>query len=150
MKPLICVRPGEFEYPTIKQPELKPGQAIIKIKRMGICGIPTVVIDAAGNLNAIRNAFQYMAHGARYVLIGLQKREICFIHPEFHKREVILMSSRNATKADFDHVIASIKKKKVDPTVYIMHRVLFDCVKDEFEKWLTPTSGVIKAIGEMT
>jgi len=28
--------------------------------------MPTVVIDATGNLKAINNAFQYMAHGARY------------------------------------------------------------------------------------
>ncbi len=63
--------------------------------------MPTVVIDATGNLKAINNAFQYMAHGARYVLIGLQKGEIRFSHPEFHKREATVMSSRNATRADF-------------------------------------------------
>ena len=49
--------------------------------------MPTVVIDATGSLKAINNAFQYMAHGARYVLIGLQKGDISFSHPEFHKRE---------------------------------------------------------------
>src|SRR5688572_21280494 len=38
MKTLICIRPGEFEYAAIEQPDLKPGQAIIKIKRIGICG----------------------------------------------------------------------------------------------------------------
>src|SRR5512146_3039413 len=38
MKTLVCTRPGEFEYATGEQPELKPGQAIIKIKRIGICG----------------------------------------------------------------------------------------------------------------
>lgn len=32
---------------------------------------PTVVIDATGNRNAINNGFLYMAHGARYVLVGL-------------------------------------------------------------------------------
>ena len=42
-----------------------------------------------------------MAHGARYVLIGLQKGDISFSHPEFHKREGTLMSSRNATRAGF-------------------------------------------------
>ena len=60
--------------------------------------IPMVVIDATGGLKAINNAFQYMAHGARYVLIGLQKGDIFFSRPEFHKREGTLMSSRNATQ----------------------------------------------------
>lgn len=111
--------------------------------------MPTVVIDATGNGKAIHTAFSYMAHGARYVLIGLQKGEICFSHPEFHKREATLMSSRNATRADFEHVIASMKARKVDPTTYITHRVRFDQVKEEFEGWLNPASGVIKAMIEL-
>jgi Threonine dehydrogenase and related Zn-dependent dehydrogenases len=45
--------------------------------------MPTVVIDATGNLKAINNAFQYMAHGARYVLVGLQRNEIVISHPSF-------------------------------------------------------------------
>lgn len=108
--------------------------------------MPTVVIDATGNLKAINNAFQYMAHGGRYVLIGLQRGEISFNHPEFHKREATLMSSRNATRQDFEHVISSIKKKEVNPSAYITNRVLFDDVKDEFEQWLAPANGVIKAM----
>jgi 2-desacetyl-2-hydroxyethyl bacteriochlorophyllide A dehydrogenase len=108
--------------------------------------MPTVVIDCTGNLRAINNGFQYMAHGARYVLVGLQKAEISISHPEFHKREATLMSSRNATRADFEHVIASMKKGLVDPTNYITHRVKFDEVKDQFESWLNPANGVIKAM----
>lgn len=111
--------------------------------------MPTVVIDATGNLKAINNAFQYIAHGGRYVLIGLQKGDISFSHPEFHKREAALMSSRNATREDFDHVIACMKKGVVNPSAYITHHVLFDKVKDEFESWLNPEKGVIKAMVEM-
>ena len=108
--------------------------------------MPTVVIDATGSLKAINNAFQYMAHGAKYVLIGLQKGDISFSHPEFHKREGTLMSSRNATRQDFEHVIANMKKGEVKPTTYITHRVLFDRVKEEFGDWLNPAKGVIKAM----
>jgi 2-desacetyl-2-hydroxyethyl bacteriochlorophyllide A dehydrogenase len=111
--------------------------------------MPTVVIDATGNQKAINNSFQYMAHGARYVLIGLQKGEISFSHPEFHKREATLMSSRNATRADFEHVIASMKKGLVNPKTYITHRVPFDQVKENFASWLDPANGVIKAMVEV-
>lgn len=111
--------------------------------------MPTVVIDATGNQKAILQSFQYMAHGARYVLVGLQKGEICFSHPEFHKREATLMSSRNATREDFEHVIQSMKKGLVMPTTYITHRVGFDQVKDEFASWLDPKKGVVKAMVEL-
>lgn len=111
--------------------------------------MPTVVIDCTGNLKAINNAFQYMAHGARFVLIGLQKQDIVFNHPEFHKREATLMSSRNATSVDFDHVVSSMKKGFVNPTNYITHRVQFEEVKDNFASWLDPKNGVIKAMISM-
>jgi len=111
--------------------------------------MPTVVIDATGSLKAINNAFQYMAHGARFVLVGLQKEEIRFSHPEFHKREATVMSSRNATREDFMHVITSMKNGLVDPSTYITHRVGFDEVKNNFSSWLNPATGVIKAMVSM-
>jgi len=112
--------------------------------------MPTVVIDATGNLKAINNAFNYMTHGARYILIGLQKENISFSHPEFHKREATLMSSRNATRQDFEHVITNIKNGKVKPTTYITQRVQFDNVLEEFESWLDPSNGLIKAMIEIS
>jgi threonine dehydrogenase-like Zn-dependent dehydrogenase len=112
--------------------------------------MPTLVIDATGNLKAINNAFHYMAHGARYILIGLQKENISFSHPEFHKKEATLMSSRNATRQDFEHVIANIKNGKVKPTTYITQRVQFDNVLEEFESWLDPSNVLIKAMIEIS
>ncbi len=111
--------------------------------------MPTVVIDATGNLTGINSSFQYLAHGGRYVLIGLQKQNISFSHPEFHKREATLMSSRNALRADFDHVIFSMKSKEVNPATYITHRTSFAEVKAEFTQWLDPRNGVIKTMVEM-
>jgi threonine dehydrogenase-like Zn-dependent dehydrogenase len=120
-----------------------------ELKKITNGDMPTVVIDATGNLKAINNAFQYMAHGARFVLIGLQKGDISFSHPEFHKREATLMSSRNATREDFEHVIKAMESKQVDPTTYITHRVKFDEVKEQFHTWLNPENGVIKAVVDL-
>lgn len=106
----------------------------------------TVVIDATGNLKAINGGIYYLAHGGRYVLVGLQREAFSFNHPDFHKRESTLMSSRNATRADFDHVVNSLKSGKVNVKNYITHTTMFDQVKDEFPKWLDPKSGVIKAM----
>ena len=111
--------------------------------------MPTVVIDATGSRKAINGALPYLAHGGRFVLIGLQKEEIVLSHPEFHKREATMMSSRNATREDFNHVINAIRMGWVNPSNYITHRVKFDSVKEVFNDWLDPSSGVIKAIVEM-
>jgi 2-desacetyl-2-hydroxyethyl bacteriochlorophyllide A dehydrogenase len=108
--------------------------------------MPTVVMDATGNLSAINNAFAYLAHGGRYVLVGLQKEHISFSHPEFHKREATLMSSRNANSQDFNYVIDCIQKGLVKPSSLITHKVSFADVADHFESWLNPATGVVKAV----
>lgn len=141
----FCKEKLQVEH-TINALEADVAEQLMKITNGDM---PTVVIDATGNSNAINNAFQYMAHGARFVLIGLQKGKICFSHPEFHKREATLMSSRNATREDFEHVISCMKRREVDPTTYITHRVLFEQVKEEFEGWLNPAKGVIKVMVQM-
>lgn len=117
-----------------------------KLKEITANDMPTVVIDATGSLKAIQQSFQWLAHGGRYVLVGLQKEIIMFSHPEFHKREATLMSSRNATRADFDLVMENMRLGKVNPLNYITHQVDFEAVKDEFPKWLDPNSQVIKAM----
>jgi 2-desacetyl-2-hydroxyethyl bacteriochlorophyllide A dehydrogenase len=120
-----------------------------QIKEITDGDMPTVIVDATGNQKAINNAFQYMAHGARYVLIGLQRGEINFSHPEFHKREGTLMSSRNATRVDFEHVLNCMKNGSIDSKTYITHRVSFGEVKNNFNQWLDPNNGVIKAMVEL-
>ncbi|MBS7564883.1 zinc-binding alcohol dehydrogenase family protein [Mucilaginibacter sp. Bleaf8] len=128
---------------TINPAETDAAEAVSAITNGDMA---TVVIDATGNLKAIEGGINYLAHGGRYVLIGLQKEAFSFSHPEFHKRESTLMSSRNATREDFEHVITSMKQGLVDPKTYITHRVNFDEVSSRFESWLNPENKVIKAM----
>src|ERR1700752_4580252 len=38
MKVLTCITPGKLEYGSADAPQVKPGYALLKIKRIGICG----------------------------------------------------------------------------------------------------------------
>lgn len=125
------------------------GDLLRQIQQFTGGDMPHVVIDATGNKAAINNAFDYISHGGRYILIGLQKQEISFSHPEFHKREATLMSSRNATRQDFKFVIDCVKNKLISPLNYITHRVNFDHVGNQFKGLIKDKSEVIKAIIEM-
>lgn len=110
--------------------------------------MPTVVIDATGNKKVMNEAFLYMAHGGRYVLVGLQKEALSFSHPEFHKREATLMSSRNATPADFDFVIHCLRNGRVNMSGYITHRVPFAEFTERFETLTDGSQNVLKAVVE--
>jgi 2-desacetyl-2-hydroxyethyl bacteriochlorophyllide A dehydrogenase len=123
--------------------------ALAAIQELTGNNMPQVVIDATGNLKAINNGFNYLAHGGRYVLIGLQNGDIQVSHPAFHKREATLMSSRNATRQDFDLVMQNILSGRINPNKYITHKVSLHEVVDQFASWLDPANGVIKAMIEL-
>ena len=127
---------------------INPNQedAFIALKEITRGNMPRVVIDATGYKKAMEQSFQYISHGGTYVLIGLQLDEISFSHPEFHKREATLMSSRNATREDFQWVADSIGQQKLDPTLFISHRIAFDDVAAQFPDLINPSMGVIKAM----
>lgn len=108
--------------------------------------MPTLLFDATGNTAAINNAFQYMAHGARYVLVGLQKEEIHFSHPEFHKREGTLMSSRNALASDFEYVMQRLQDKSLDAQQFITNRVHFEKAAELFTDEAKPLLSGIKTV----
>ena len=110
---------------------------------------PTVVFDATGNAKSMESALQYTAHGGRLVYVGLVKADVTFSDPEFHKRELTILGSRNATREDFERVLASLRDGHVDTDAFITHRVPFDGMIGAFESWLKPETNVIKAMVEL-
>jgi 2-desacetyl-2-hydroxyethyl bacteriochlorophyllide A dehydrogenase len=106
------------------------------------------VFDATGNLLAIESGLQYLGHGGQFILVGLQKQPFSFSHPEFHKRETTLKSSRNATLSDFHKVKQSILTGKIRVSPLITHQIPFDRVVDQFESLYMPENKVIKAVIE--
>lgn len=124
------------------------GEAIKEIESITNGDYPLVVFDATGNAESMMNAFNLIAHGGRLVLVSLVKENITFFDPDFHRRETTLMSSRNATREDMEHVVRSIETGKVDASSFVTHRAPFDRMIKEFESWLKPETGVIKAVVE--
>lgn len=111
--------------------------------------LPTAVFDATGNPRSMMASFNYPAHGGRLVFVGLFQGDVTFNDPNFHKRELTLMGSRNARSSDFPRIIELIETGKVDTTPWITHRAPFDAVPEEFPKWVKPETGVLKAIIEL-
>ncbi|MGG1516677.1 zinc-binding alcohol dehydrogenase family protein [Paenibacillus oryzisoli] len=111
--------------------------------------LPTAVFDATGSAKSMTDAFQYASHGGRLVFVGLVKVDISFHDPEFHKRELTLLGSRNATREDFDSVIRAMQSGAMDIDRYITHRVPLEEMIAHFPQWLKPESNVIKAVVEM-
>lgn len=111
--------------------------------------LPSVVIDATGNLRSMTDAFGLVGHGGSLVYVGLVNGDITFNDPDFHARELTLLSSRNATREDFSRVADAVTSSKVDLNAYITHRCTLDRMTEQFDAWLKPETCVIKAIVEI-
>ncbi|MBT8185110.1 MAG: zinc-binding alcohol dehydrogenase family protein [Eudoraea sp.] len=108
--------------------------------------LPTLVIDATGNKKALETGVQYMAHGGRYVLVGHHKGDLSFSHPYIHSKETTLMCSRNATVDDMLYVKAVLESGQFPTEAYITHEVPFVEMIENFDAWLRPETGVVKAM----
>ncbi len=104
------------------------------------------VFDATGNAAAIEAGFTLVAHGGSYVLVSVVKDRISFADPEFHKREMTLIGSRNATRVDFEHVMASIRAGNVPLDALATHRTTLSDVLADLPRWAHQKEGLIKAI----
>jgi 2-desacetyl-2-hydroxyethyl bacteriochlorophyllide A dehydrogenase len=107
------------------------------------------VFDATGNVGAMNAGFAYVAHGGAYVLVSIVRDTISFSDPEFHKRETTLLSSRNATRQDFDEVLAAMRAGLIPTNVLNTHRSTLKEAPGLFPVWMRPETGVIKAIIEI-
>jgi 2-desacetyl-2-hydroxyethyl bacteriochlorophyllide A dehydrogenase len=108
-----------------------------------------VVFDATGNQSSMQRGFDFVAHGGRYVLVSVVKDQITFSDPDFHRRELTLLGSRNATSEDFARVISAIREGKVPLDKIITHRTgLVEAVRD-LPLWAHEKTGLIKALIEI-
>lgn len=108
--------------------------------------LPTAVFDATGNPHSMMAAFRFVAHGGKLVFIGLFQGDVTFADPDFHKREMTLLASRNSTSKDFTNIIGLMETGQIDTKSWITHRATFGEMIGGFPTWLDPASGVIKAI----
>jgi 2-desacetyl-2-hydroxyethyl bacteriochlorophyllide A dehydrogenase len=106
------------------------------------------VFDATGNAAAMSAGFDYVAHGGRYVFLSIVSDRISFSDPDFHRREMTLMASRNATLTDFERVVQAMRAGQVPTRALNTHRTRLDQLADVLPTWMLPQTGVIKGIVE--
>ena len=108
--------------------------------------LPTLVFDATGSAASMRAAFHWPAQGGRIVFASLVQGEIAFDDPNFHRRELTVMSTRNSTATEFRRIISLIESGRIDTAPWVTHRAALADVPGVFASWARPETGVIKAM----
>jgi 2-desacetyl-2-hydroxyethyl bacteriochlorophyllide A dehydrogenase len=110
--------------------------------------LPTAVFDCTGNPASMHQAFSYTASGGKLVFVGLFTGDVTFHDPEFHRREMTLLSSRNSTANDFRRVISLMEEGRLDVSPWITHRASSQESINAFPHWIEMRASVIKAVIE--
>jgi threonine dehydrogenase-like Zn-dependent dehydrogenase len=97
----------------------------------------------------MEDAFGLVAHGGKLVLISVVNDDITFSDPQFHKREMVVIGSRNALRSDFERVMAAIKDGRVPLARLLTHRTTLNRVATDLERWNKQKQGLVKALVEI-
>jgi 2-desacetyl-2-hydroxyethyl bacteriochlorophyllide A dehydrogenase len=108
-----------------------------------------LVFDATGSRRSMEAAFLAVAHGGTLVLVSVVNETIAFSDPEFHKREMTVMGSRNATQADFARVINAIRDGRVPLDRLLTHRTSLSGAISDLPRWASEKRGLVKALVEV-
>ena len=108
-----------------------------------------VVFDATGSRRSMEDAFGFVAHGGKLVLISVVNEDITFSDPQFHKREMAVIGSRNALRSDFERVMVAIEDGRVPLLRLLTHRTTLDRVATDLPRWTKEKHGLVKALIEI-
>jgi 2-desacetyl-2-hydroxyethyl bacteriochlorophyllide A dehydrogenase len=131
-------------------PAVAPGEDVAASVRAAFGGeLPTLVLDATGNAASMRASFSLVAHAGRLVFVGLIQGDIAFHDPDFHRRELTLLASRNATAADFHRSVALLESGAVDIRPWLTDRCALADVPAVLPGWAGGATATIKPLVEV-
>jgi 2-desacetyl-2-hydroxyethyl bacteriochlorophyllide A dehydrogenase len=105
-----------------------------------------IVFDATGNAKAMEASLAFVAHAGTLVYVGVLNADITFSDPELHKREMDLLATRNALKADFDQVMEAMLKGDVPVAAINTHTAALAELPEAMPAWLHSSTPPVKAI----
>ena len=112
--------------------------------------LPTLVLDCTGNSQSMHDAFRLVAHGGRLVFVGLFVGDVTFHDPDFHRREMTLLATRNCTVPEHARILTLLRSGKINTTPWVSVQIKADQMIEKFPALLDPDAGIVKAIVDWT
>jgi len=108
--------------------------------------LKTAIFDCTGSKASMEAAPGYVANGGKLIFVGLFSGDFSLNDPEFHRREITLLASRNATPVEHLRIVELIEAGTIDTKPWISDRAPAGEMIDRFPRWLDRDQGVVKAI----
>lgn len=134
-------------FPDVETLKIVPGgESLAEVFTARFGCRPEVVIECTGNKQSMEAAIGLPDFGGRIVMVGIFMGDLVFNDPDFHKRELSIIGSRNATARNFKAVIAQLESGRVNPDTWITHHCTAEEFPERIKDWIKPGSGLIKGI----
>ena len=128
----------------------KDGSELEQLAKLTDGNLCEAVFDATGNPFSMSRALEFVAFAGKLVYVGVTAENVSFPPALMHRRELTIMSSRNALAEDFVQIIELMKQGKINTDTWITHRTNMEKLAGDFPTYLDPASKVLKAIVHIT
>ncbi len=108
--------------------------------------LPCVVMDATGNKASMSRAVELIRHGGKIVFIGLYIGDLVMDDPTFHKKETTLLSSRNATRVDFEKVIELMAEGAISESIMKNKEYDFYTFGNRYKEDVVENKSLVKGV----
>ena len=108
--------------------------------------LPCVLMDATGNKGSMSRSVELIRHGGKIVFIGLYIGDLVLDDPTFHKKETTLLSSRNATRQDFERVIELMALGKISEKIMKNKEYDFYTFGNTYKEDVVESKSLVKGI----
>lgn len=125
---------------------LDPGRPLLDQWREVVGDRPLKVFDATGSRASMQAAFTLPINAGTLVFVGLLVGELSFDDPEFHRRELSVLASRNSVGRDFEDIITHLEAGRIETASWITHRAEASEWPGVFDRWLEPGAGLLKGV----
>ncbi|VUS44102.1 zinc-binding alcohol dehydrogenase family protein [Klebsiella spallanzanii] len=119
---------------------------ISELRRLFNGELACTVLDATGNKASMSNDINLIRHGGKVVFIGLYIGELIMDDPTFHKKETTLISSRNATREDFECVIQLMSAGLINENMMKNTEFDFFTIGDNYQKNVVENKQMVKGV----
>ncbi|GAL11202.1 sorbitol dehydrogenase [Vibrio astriarenae] len=89
---------------------------------------------------------ELIRHGGKIVFIGLYIGDLVLDDPTFHKKETTLLSSRNATRQDFEKVIELMAAGKISQDIMKNKDYDFQTFGERYKEDVVENRDLVKGV----
>ena len=133
-------------FPGLKTLRVDPDQSLRELWEATGAEDPEVVWDCTGNKASMESAIGLPTNGGKIILVGIYKGTLTFSDPDFHRRELDILASRNARAVNFRSVINLMESGLVNADTWITHECEAADFPAKLPAWLAPDSGLLKGV----